>query len=320
MRLKAYRGTWCVYWRDETGGRRISLGTSDAEEAERLFKDWLKTQSAPKKDALISDVVENYIAHHAGRKIVHPDAMRMSWRRANPFFGKYRPHQVDDTLVRQFVEKRTADGIKINTIRKQLSILAAAIAWHDPALEGVVEMPSPDPPLDRHLTRQEAKTMLGKTKQSHLRLFIILALSTAARPGAVLELKWERVDFERRRINLGKSVGNKGRAIVPMTDDAYEALMEAKKWAISDYVVEYGGGGITSVRSAFITLRQQTGFHDVTPRVIRHTAAVWMAESGTPMSEIAQYLGHKSSRTTERVYARYSPEYLAKAAAALNIT
>ena len=44
-----------------------------------------------------------------------------------------------------------------------------------------------------------------------------------------------------------------------------------------------------------------------------------MAEAGHPMSEIAQYLGHADSRITERVYARYSPSHLRRAADALEI-
>jgi len=55
----------------------------------------------------------------------------------------------------------------------------------------------------------------------------------------------------------------------------------------------------------------------VTPHTLRHTAAVWLAEAGTPMPEIATYLGHSDSRITERVYARFSPGYLRKASKAL---
>jgi integrase len=44
-----------------------------------------------------------------------------------------------------------------------------------------------------------------------------------------------------------------------------------------------------------------------------------MAEGGVPMSEIAQYLGHSSTRVTETVYARYSPTYLRGAAKALEL-
>jgi integrase len=37
------------------------------------------------------------------------------------------------------------------------------------------------------------------------------------------------------------------------------------------------------------------------------------------MPEIAHYLGHSNSRTTERVYARYSPDYLQGAARAFSL-
>jgi hypothetical protein len=37
------------------------------------------------------------------------------------------------------------------------------------------------------------------------------------------------------------------------------------------------------------------------------------------MPEIAQFLGHSDSRLTERVYARFSPNYLAKTATSLEL-
>jgi hypothetical protein len=42
-----------------------------------------------------------------------------------------------------------------------------------------------------------------------------------------------------------------------------------------------------------------------------------MAEAGTPMAEIAQFLGHSSEAVTFSVYARFSPTYLKRAAAVL---
>lgn len=48
-------------------------------------------------------------------------------------------------------------------------------------------------------------------------------------------------------------------------------------------------------------------------------AAVWMAEAGVSMDEIASYLGHSDPRLTYRVYAKFSPAYLAKAASALDL-
>ena len=82
-------------------------------------------------------------------------------------------------------------------------------------------------------------------------------------------------------------------------------------------MIEYGGKPILKIRKALGRVAAAAGVPWCTPHVLRHTAAVWMAESGIAMSVIAQYLGHTDSRITERVYTRYSPTYLRQAAAAL---
>ena len=55
----------------------------------------------------------------------------------------------------------------------------------------------------------------------------------------------------------------------------------------------------------------------MTPHILRHTAAIWMAMKGVPIAEIARLLGHADSRVTERVHARLKPEYLRRAIDAL---
>jgi len=41
-------------------------------------------------------------------------------------------------------------------------------------------------------------------------------------------------------------------------------------------------------------------------------------EAGVEMEEISQYLGHTNTTVTRNVYARFSPDYLRKAASALD--
>ena len=55
----------------------------------------------------------------------------------------------------------------------------------------------------------------------------------------------------------------------------------------------------------------------VSPHVLRHSAAVHMAEDDVAMEKIAQFLGHSNVNTTRKIYARFSPSYLKDAAAAL---
>jgi integrase len=111
--------------------------------------------------------------------------------------------------------------------------------------------------------------------------------------------------------------GTKGRATVPLHDLARPFLLDAKRAALSDYVIEYAGRRVGSVRTGFRLACERANLVGVTPHVCRHTSAVMMAEAGVPMSEIAQFLGHGSTSITERTYARFSPEHLKRAAGAI---
>jgi len=143
---------------------------------------------------------------------------------------------------------------------------------------------------------------------------------TAGRVGAILDLTWDRVDLERGKINLRTSdIGpRKGRAVVPINETLRVALVEAKDAALSDHVVEWGGRKVASIKTGFNATVARAGLEDVSPHVLRHTAAVHMAEGGVPMEEIAQYLGHSNTHTTRAVHARFSPDHLRRAADVLD--
>ena len=125
------------------------------------------------------------------------------------------------------------------------------------------------------------------------------------------------VDLGENRIRLGEGRGHKGRAIVPINRTLRPALVEAYDVRTTDYVIEWAGGQLKSVRKGFESAAKRAGLEHITPHDLRRSAARWMVEAGIPMVEVAQYLGHSSTTTTEAVYARFSPEYLKKAAEAL---
>jgi integrase len=151
----------------------------------------------------------------------------------------------------------------------------------------------------------------------HLHLFVVLAYRTAGRTAAILELTWGRVDLDRRLIRLDRGGGRqKGRATVPISDDLVPLLADASRGALTDHVIDFGGRPIASVKRAFAAAVQRAGLDDVSPHVVRHSAAVHMAEAGVPIEEIADYLGHSDIRITKRVYARFSPGHLRRAAEA----
>lgn len=182
--------------------------------------------------------------------------------------------------------------------------------------------PSKPAPKERFLSREEIDRLVAGAATPHVRLAIVLLLGTAARVGAILDLEWDRVDFERGTINLRLSdnATRKGRAVVPMNGMTRAALSAAHEAALSDYVVEYAGERVKSIRKGFSNACERAGIEGATIHTLRHTAAVYMAEAGVPMWKISQYLGHSNTAITERVYARFAPSAMQDAADVLDFT
>jgi integrase len=324
IRPKLYRGSWYAVWSDAAGAtQRRSLRTKDREEADRGIIDLRRELAAP-PGALVGEIVQAYLDEKKGRIRDH-ERLENAWNRAAATFKHLRPDQITRKICETYAAERRAHGKGLRgnplsdaTILKEINVVRQALNWRG-VTGAVFEAPSAPPPRDRHLTKQEFQILLDSSSAPHIRVFMVLALSTAGRKSAILQLTWDRIDFDREQIRLAV-VGErnrKGRALVPMTDRAKAELIEAKKLAITPYVIEYAGGPVLNIKKGFAAAVVRAGMTDVTPHDLRHSAAVWMAEAGISMEEIAQFLGHSDPRITYRVYARFSPTYLKKAASAL---
>lgn len=314
-------GRFVVVWYEEDGRRRrYRLDADTLERAEAEARDVLLAETAGKDELTVETIWKAYSETVVGRP-VH-ESMKYTGRSVLPWFGAFRPDQIGVQDCKAYIADRRQAGIQDGTIWTQLGKLRTCLNWAEKTglLERApfIERPSKPAPKERYLTREEITRILAVDCAPHIKLAIRLMLSTAARVTAVLELTWGRVDFERRQINLrtGESQ-RKGRAVVPMTESLHAALLEVQKAALSDYVVEWAGRPVKSIKKGFKAAAVAAGLPDVSPHVLRHTAAVHMAEAGVSMDEIAQFLGHSDSRITASVYARYSPEHLRKAASAL---
>ncbi len=309
---------------DRDGRRhRYTLNTNDAREAQRLAPALYAELTRP-RGRLVSDLWEAYRLDKAGKSIV--TTMHYTWKAIGPHFGRRDGEDITKAECVAYTQMRRKDGKSDGTIHTELGHLRTVLVWaqkrrlisHAPE----IDRPQKPAPKDRHLTKVEAQKVLAAASLPHVKLCIHLMLATAARISAILELTWDRVDFKRRLIHLidpEQRHNRKGRATVPINDTLMVALQDARRGAMSDYVVEWGGERVKSVKKSIATAAKLAGVDDVSPHVFRHTAAVWMAEAGIPMMEIAQYLGHSTPSITYRVYARYSPNHLRNAASALEV-
>jgi integrase len=222
--------------------------------------------------------------------------------------------------LKDYVKHR---GVKAGTILRELGTLKAALhyaegnRWIERQPQFIMPAKSP-PPRDVWLKREEVAMLIERAKSPHIRLFIKIAVSTAARSGAILDLKWDQLDLEMRIIDFGRGYGNKRRSVVPMNDEVYQSLIEAKELAQTDHVIEYNGRPTRAIKKAFSRLCESCGIK-ASPHVLRHTAATWLVMDGVPLSEVARLLGD-SEKTVETVYGKHSPDYLRRAVRALNLT
>jgi integrase len=184
-----------------------------------------------------------------------------------------------------------------------------------------IPRPQKPAPADRWMTHAEIGKLLDAAAITpHIRLAVLLMLTTAGRVGAILELTWDRVDLDRGQIDLRLDAAGprKGRAVVPINATLRAALEVSAEAALSDYVVEYAGGRVGSIRKGFSAAVARAGLDGVSPHTCRHTAAVHMAAAGVAMPMISQFLGHSNTAITERVYARFAPSHMTEAANVLN--
>ena len=242
-----------------------------------------------------------------------------AWKHLRPVFENRLGTTVTKDNCREYAQLRQREGASRTTAKIELEYLRACLNLHFGRGHNSVWTPSANPPRDRYLTREELEQLLKHVATPHVRLFIIIAIATAARMSAILELQWGQVDFKHRTVDFnsaGREQTNKRRPVVPLNDRAYTALQEAARFALTDHVIEWDGNPVKSIKKAIRMAAKRSGVR-CSPHVFRHTAGVWMAQADVPMQKIAQFMGHTSSRVTERTYARYSPSFMKDAAAAL---
>lgn len=332
---KEDNGNWHAFWSENRRSKRKSMGTADEAAAKARFAQWLLLGGAADKGDVIyrvSDLWAVYEAKHVNAKAANSDTHSWAWKNLSPHFGHLTLAQVTEA-VPGYVEARMAGRIgrtaKSATVRKELALLRACFNWCADAKErkpliGLADvpgfgLPADSEPRDRWLKRDEIDRLLvaarGEGRVSRVERFLWLALETAGRKQALLDLTWDRVDFETGVIHLalpGLKQTKKRRASVPISKALRPVLERAYAEREGDMVLDHGGDVWAAVQSVVRRAglapagRTATG---ISPHVFRHTAATHMARRGVPLWLIAKVLGNSLS-VVERSYAKHAPDDL----------
>lgn len=319
-----FRGGFCVYWDERGKRRRYQLTARTRAEAEPEAIDKYREKTLKKDGAKVADIWQAYIKHLSDK----PTAKTMGYtgKAILPHFGAFRPDQIGTDLCRDYANVRDLAGKAQGTTHTELGHLRSAMKFAEQ--QGIIskapyiERPAKPMPKERFITGSDVAQLVAAASAPHIKLAIHLLFATAGRIGAILDLTWDRVDMERGIIDLrlGSAKTRKGRAIVPMNRGLRAALQTARDAALSEFVVEYSGGQVKSIRKGFDNASKSAGIENVTLHTIRHSAAVAMISAGMPIEKVGQFLGHSNVAITYSTYARYAPEHLEDAAEILDFT
>jgi integrase len=323
------RQRYYIVWTENGRSRERSTGTTDREQAEILFAEWLQLRgrrSGPSDPSaiLVTDVLTAY-ATERGPKVTAPAQMGRSIYALTGFWAEKVVADVTPQNCIRYAERR---GRAPGTVRRELGVLQAAINWAHKngrlTRSVAVQLPECPAPRDRWLTRQEAARLIRASRTHKARLymplFILLGLYTGRRKETILALRWLQVDLEAGLIDFeiaGRQRTKKKRGKVPIPPRLLPHLRRARRRG-SDlgYVLHIDGKRIGNVKKGFAAACERAGIEDVTPHTLRHTAATWLMQSGVKTWEAAGFLA-MSEKTLIAVYGHHHPEFMREAAEAI---
>lgn len=336
-------GQWCVYIKSEGAPReryRLSLSLNEPKaKAEAKMNEWVRRHQRALFDEgsqTIGALMDLYFTDRLKNKKSVAKEQRLWNANMAPVFGEKKPEDInmpvmvdgeERTLAHYYAWSRQRSEIRRATIYHELNILRTGMNWafkNGLITKFSVWLPRRAEPRSTRMTFEQLIRLLEECKLPHLRLFVIIAISTGARKSAILELEWERVDMEKRQIDFRvdrdqddilNSGGKKGRSTVDMGEMAFQALALALRWRTCRHVIEYNGRPVKDVHTGLKAAMKRAGVDGMFfgAHAIRHSVATLMADQGVDLRRIQKLLGHEDFSTTDKIYAGHSRGYLSDA-------
>lgn len=342
------RITHAAGWVIRDGSRQVGTGCGQDRlaDAERQLAEYIATKhvtAATKGERRpaqipVADILFVYARDVVGRHARPREAMARLERLIDAI-GDRMLADVNGSLCRAYAEERGSAA----AARRELEDLRAAINhYHAEGLCSAVvkvTLPARRPSRERWLSRSEAARLLwaawryheqqkgrptDRTSRRHVARFILVALYTGTRAGAVCGASFVRAET-RGWIDLDRGVFHRRPAAKletkkrqPVVRLPARLLPHLRRWqrlgAASP--VEWNGAPVGRMAKAFRRTAEDAGLPDVTPHVLRHTAATWLMQNKADPWEAAGFLG-MSVDILIRVYGHHHPAYQASAAEAI---
>jgi len=280
-------------------------------------------------DLSIPDLIDIYMRHYAGRDPTR--LQRLSWwstrlsGRTLQDLSDDDVHAALEDLAQQhsrYFAGKDADNKPIYkakrkplapaTINRYGASLAAVVTWaikRRVAPRGYVhpcrsvERRAENNEKTRFLSDAEREALLAACKASswpRLYVLVLMALTTGARKGELVGLRWGDVDFDRSIAHVGRTKNGDPRVLplVPAVADELRRFEGAR-----------GALVFPSLRNPDLPFGfeprwhialKAAGIRHFTFHALRHSCASMLAQNGATLLEIADVLGHRQLQVTKR--------------------
>jgi len=164
----------------------------------------------------------------------------------------------------------------------------------------------------RYLSNDERERLLAACRESswpRLYVFVLMGITTGARRGELLALRWKDIDLERGEARIGEDMATEtkngdARSLILLPQVIAELERFAPKDAHKSEALVFRSRLRPSqpyaVAEAFRDALSQSGIKNFRFHDCRHTAASYMAQHGASLLEIADTLGHRQLRMVQR--------------------
>jgi len=313
-------GRWCAAvdlgWHDGKRKRKVIYGRTRREVAEKL--NLLLPQAAggnipvgtvPTVDAWLT----SWLAECEHR--VAPKTLTLYTNVANyyvrPALGNKRLDKVRAPDFTAMTKGLLDKGKSLRTAQVAHQVLGMAL--RAAVRQGVitsnpadrVTAPAPRRKALETVTAAEARKLLAAAAEDRYGALWTLALTSGARQGEILALRWADVDLEAGTIHIRQGKTRSARRTLPLTDVARDALAGMERGAPDALVFATRNGTPISARNVLRawhafgerTLGRRLSFHS-----LRHSAATLMLHQGVPLKVVSDVLGHAGIRITADTY------------------
>jgi integrase len=177
-------------------------------------------------------------------------------------------------------------------------------------------------PRQRVLDDEEVRSLLASAQTENAKRYLLIALTTAARPQAIVDLDLSQFDQRRKLLDLNpkgrKQVKKKFRPTIPICQTL---LTHCQSWAEGPIFSVVYKDHTRKLASARAIAEELIFPAEATLYTIRHTVATELRTQGVPEMDVSAFLGHKPPGVNAVTldYAKYRPEFMRKAADAIDI-